>query len=58
MIRMAKKKKIKITADTSVNHLIFTDMDIQGYDTNFKLLPPLREEKDEEALVKVYWMGQ
>ena len=52
MIRMAKKKKIKITADTSVNHLLFTDMDIQGYDTNFKLLPPLREEKDREALIK------
>ena len=51
MIEQARKKNLNLTASTSVWHLNFTDMDVQGFDTNFKIMPPLRGEKDKIALI-------
>ena len=34
----------------SAHHLCFTDAELAGFDPNFKILPPLREERDREAL--------
>ncbi len=49
-IRKAKKEGLKITTEVSPHHLMFTDKDVQSYDSNFKMAPPLRSEKDIEAL--------
>jgi dihydroorotase len=53
IIRKAKKKGLSITADVHVAHLIFTEAEVLNFDTNFKLLPPLRTENDRKAL----WEG-
>ena len=52
MIKKAKKEGVKITCSTTLHHLVFTDKDIVGYNTNLKVNPPLRPEKDRKALIK------
>ncbi|MBX7205990.1 MAG: dihydroorotase [Bacteroidia bacterium] len=52
LIRRAKKEKLNITCDVSVNNLVFTDAHLADYDTNLKLTPPLRSESDRKALLK------
>ena len=51
LIREAKLKGIQVTADVYVHNLLFTDEDILGFDTNYKVLPPLRTENDRQALI-------
>lgn len=52
MIRKAKKEGLNITCSTTPYHLIFTDNSLlNGYDTNLKVNPPLRTEKDRQALL-------
>jgi dihydroorotase len=52
MIKKAKKDGVKITCSTTLHHLFFTDKDLIGYNTNLKVNPPLRPEKDRKALIK------
>lgn len=40
-----------ITAQTTVNHLTFTAEDLSGFDTQKKVMPPLRTREDREALI-------
>ena len=52
MIRKAKQDGLNITCSTTPYHLVFTDKSLlTGYDTNLKVNPPLRTEKDREALI-------
>ncbi len=52
LIRDAKAKEIRVTADVTPHHLCFTDDSIIGYKTNFKTLPPLREDADKRSLME------
>jgi dihydroorotase len=52
LIADAKKKGLKVTCSVSINHLAFTDDKILDFNTNSKILPPLRTEKDRLALIK------
>jgi dihydroorotase len=52
LIRKAKKEKLNITCDVSVNHLLYTDADLHQYDTRLKVTPPLRNVSDRKALLK------
>lgn len=52
LIKQAKKKGMKVTCDVSIHHLIHTDEDLEDYDSNYKINPPLREERDRKALIK------
>ncbi len=52
MIKKAKKDGAKISCSTTLHHLVFTDKDLIGYNTNLKVNPPLRPEKDRKALIK------
>ncbi len=52
LIRKAKKSGLNVTADVYAHHLAFTDKEVLGFDSNFKVLPPLRQEKDRQALIK------
>lgn len=52
LTRMAKERKLPITAETTPHHLILTDMDIDGEDSSFKTNPPIRSKADREALRK------
>jgi dihydroorotase len=51
LIRKAKKKKLKVTAEVTPHHLFLTDESLQNYDTNLKMKPPLRSKEDVQALL-------
>ena len=53
LIREAKKKGLSITSDVHASHLVFNEKDVLDFDSNFKLMPPLRRESDRIAL----WEG-
>ncbi|MCF7916497.1 MAG: dihydroorotase, partial [Candidatus Omnitrophica bacterium] len=46
IIKEAKKKGIKVTAETAPHYFSLSDQDIWNFDTNKKINPPLREEED------------
>lgn len=50
LIRDAKKRGLKVTAETAPHYFTLTDEALQSYDTNFKVNPPLRSEKDVTAI--------
>lgn len=52
IIRQAKKKKIKVTCETCPQYFTFSDEAVRGYNTNTKVNPPLRTEKDIRAIKK------
>lgn len=52
MIRKAKKEKLNITCSVTPYHLALTDEALAGYDSLYKVSPPLRSEKDRQALIK------
>ena len=49
-IKRAKDAGLPVTAEVSPHHLMLTEECVRGYDTNFKMSPPLRTERDVEAL--------
>ena len=52
LIRNAKKKGLKITADVHAEHLLFNETNLLDFDVNYKLMPVLRRESDRIALWK------
>lgn len=50
LIRNAKKRGIQVTAETAPHYFTLTDESLQGYDTNFKVSPPLRSAADVTAV--------
>lgn len=52
LIKKAKKENVKVTCDVSILHLIYTDDSLNTFDSNLKIMPPLRSEKDRLALLK------
>ncbi|WP_037314106.1 dihydroorotase family protein [Salegentibacter sp. Hel_I_6] len=52
LIREAKKKGLDVSCSVAIHNLIFTDALLQDFDTNAKVLPPLRIKEDIKALVK------
>jgi dihydroorotase len=40
-----------VTCEVTPHHFTLTDADVHGYDTNFKMNPPLRSASDREALL-------
>jgi len=57
LIKAARKRGLSISCDVAISHLIFSDEELTEYDTNFKVAPPLREEKDIKALIKALKEG-
>jgi len=50
LIRAAKKDSLPITCEVTPHHLLFNEQCCAEYDTNYKVNPPLRMEKDIETL--------
>lgn len=50
LIAEAKSKKIAVSTAVTPYHLYFCDEDLQGYDTNLKVNPPLRGREDRASL--------
>ncbi|PIE61910.1 MAG: dihydroorotase [Desulfobacterales bacterium] len=51
-IRQAKHKGLPVTCETAPHYFTLTDEDIPPYDTHFKMNPPLRSEKDRQAIIQ------
>ena len=50
MVREARKQKLPLTCDVSVNHIHLSEMDIGFFDSHCHLVPPLRSLGDRDAL--------
>jgi len=57
VIRSAKAKKVAITAEVYVYHLLLSDNSLNGFDSNYKVKPPLRSEEDRLALIEAILDG-
>lgn len=51
IIRRAKARGVKITAEATPHHIALTDDCIEGYDPKFKMNPPLRTAEDQEEII-------
>ena len=52
LIQEAKKKGLDITCSVAAHHLVLTDDELPGFDSNYKVSPPLRTNEDIKALRK------
>ena len=50
LVREAKARGLRVTAEVTPHHLFLTDEAVRGYDPNTKMYPPLRPAADVEAL--------
>jgi len=50
LVKEAKTKGLQVTCSVSVHHLLLTDSELVSFDSNYKVLPPLRTQRDVEAL--------
>ncbi len=50
LVRQAKAEGLPITCDVSINSLHLTDVDIGYFDSRMRLNPPLRQQRDRDAL--------
>lgn len=52
IIKEAKAKGLQVSCSVSIHHLALTDNELTSFDANYKVLPPLRTQKDADALLK------
>jgi dihydroorotase len=52
LIKEAKIKGLNVSCSVAVHHLVLTDEKIEGFDTRYKVAPPLRTETARIALIK------
>lgn len=50
LIRAAKARGVRVTAEVTPHHLALTDQALEQYETNFKMNPPLRSPQDQTVL--------
>ena len=50
LIKEAKSKGLDVSCSVAIHNLMFTDAVLKEFDTNYKVLPPLRTQKDIDAL--------
>lgn len=51
MIRQAKAEGMNVSADTSINHLFYTEACVEDFNSSFHSVAPFRNEQDRAALV-------
>lgn len=51
LIREARAKGLDVSCSVAVHHLFLTDEELKGFDTRYKVSPPLRTDADREALL-------
>jgi dihydroorotase len=52
LVREAKARGVRVTAETTPHHLVLTEEAVRTYDPNTKMSPPLRTKRDAEALIE------
>lgn len=51
LIRKAKKSGLKVSCDVAAHALVLTEDALEGFDSNYKVKPPLRTKADQKALI-------
>lgn len=51
-VRRAKNEGVNVTCEVTPHHFTLTDKHVEGYDTNYKMAPPLRSEEHLEAVIE------
>ncbi len=51
MIGLARQRGLPVTADVGICHLYLTEADVDGFNAQCHLLPPLRSDRDKQALI-------
>jgi len=51
ILRRAKARGVRVTAEATPHHIALTDAALVGYDTSFKMNPPLRTEEDRREII-------
>lgn len=57
LVRRAKERGIKVTAEVTPHHLLFDESHLLDYDSNYKVNPPLRTKEDRESLLSALKEG-
>jgi dihydroorotase len=52
LLREARARGVPISGEVCPHHIALTDETLQGYDTNYKMNPPLRTQRDIDALIE------
>lgn len=52
LIKEAKAKGLNVSCSVAVHHLVMTDEKLEGFDTRYKVTPPLRTDEDRKALLE------
>ena len=52
LIREARARGVKISGEVCPHHIALTDASIQNFDTNYKMNPPLRTQRDIDAIIE------
>jgi dihydroorotase len=52
IVRRAKERGVRVTAEVTPHHLALTDEAVEGFDANAKMNPPLRPEADRRAVLE------
>ena len=52
LLRQAKKRKIKVTGETCPHYFSLTDKAVETFKTSTKINPPLRAERDRQAVIR------
>ena len=52
MIREAKARNVKVTAETCPHYFVLTEDECRSFDSNTKMNPPLRTEEDRKAIIE------
>ncbi len=50
-VKHGKDRGVAVTAEVAPHHFVLTDEALEGYDTNVKMNPPLRTDRDRDALI-------
>ena len=58
MLAQAQQDRLRVTADVSAHQLHLTEMDVEGFDSNCHLIPPLRTLTDRDALREAVARGE
>ncbi len=52
LIRDAKRRGVKVTAETAPHYFTFTEQELLKRDADFRMNPPLRTEEDKQAIIE------
>ncbi|MDR9468089.1 dihydroorotase [Marinospirillum sp.] len=58
LVSEARQRGLPVSADVAVSHLLYTDRQLEDFDSNFHLEPPLRSETDRQALIQGLARGE